>query len=43
MQIALLDLLPQLVHRPPLIVNIQRDAFITADDFKYIGAMHQIQ
>lgn len=43
MQIALLDLLPQLVHRPSLIVNIQRDAFITADDFKYIGAMHQIQ
>lgn len=41
MQIALLDLLP-LVHRP-LIVSIQRDALITADDFKCIGAMHQIQ
>lgn len=43
MQLALLDLLPHLVHRPPPIVNIRRDAFITADDYKYIDAMHQIQ
>ena len=43
MQIALLDLLPHLVHRPPPIVSIWRDVFITADDYKYIGAMRQIQ